>query len=190
MKVTDHELDVVVGNNMTSEQEAFINHWSQHYFGAVAVSRGLSKAPVHWRLILRSKQQQLSHVALTEMDIEIDGVSKTVGAIGGLFTPSSLQNNGYGNALMDEAEVFIFDRLKLPSAILFCLDELVPFYARRRWSLLTLPVTLQQKDGVTIWGASVMVLTPEGDSQQHLLIHVPSQNRKQQSEQDAPSNGG
>jgi len=75
-----------------------------------------------------------------------------IGAVGGLFTPSALQGRGYGNAVMDRAEAFIFDELKLSMGILFCLPVPVSFYSARRWSLVIPPVTLAQKSGLVTWG--------------------------------------
>ena len=166
-------LDVMRGNNVTPAQEQFINHWNQCYFGEVAVAKGLTKAPVHWRLILRKDQCLLSHVALTELGIEMDGQMKKAGAVGGLFTPHSLQGMGHGNSLMDRAEEFIFDRLKLSMGILFCLPELVSFYSRRHWSLVTPPVTLEQKGGLATWGAAVMILFADRTQSGQHSIHVP-----------------
>ena len=79
MNSTNYELDLIVGDDVTPIQEEFINHWSQFYFGGVAVSRGLAQAPVHWRLILRQGDKLLSQVGLTKLDIEIDGQLQTAG---------------------------------------------------------------------------------------------------------------
>ena len=166
-------LDVVPGNDVTPAQEQFINHWNQHYFGEVAVSRGLAKAPVHWRLILSEDQSLLSHVALTELEIEMDGQPMKTGAVGGLFTPGHLQGRGYGNAVMDRAEAFVFDRLGLSLGILFCLPELVSFYSKRHWSLVSPPVTLEQKSGRVTWGAAVMILSADRTQTGEHSVHVP-----------------
>jgi GNAT superfamily N-acetyltransferase len=166
-------LDVVREQDVTSDQEHFINHWNQHYFGQVSVARGLKQAPVHWRLIWRDEKTLLSHVALTELGIELDGQPMRAGAIGGLFTPPHLQGRGYANALMEEAETFLFEHLKLPMGILFCLPELVPFYAKRHWTAVTQPVTLEQTSGSVTWSASVMILLRDRTQIAQSVIHVP-----------------
>ncbi|MFA6547004.1 MAG: GNAT family N-acetyltransferase [Limisphaerales bacterium] len=168
-----HDLDIIQGNHVTPAQEQFINHWNQRYFGAVAVSKGITKAPVHWRLLLRENQSFTSHVALTEMMIELDDKPVKCGAIGGLFTPLELQGRGYANALMDHAEAFIFDQLRLTLGILFCLPELVPFYARRGWSLMETPATLEQATRAVTWGAAVMLLSADRTQHGQHRIHVP-----------------
>lgn len=172
-----YECDIISGNSVTLEQEQFVNHWYQRYFGQVAVAKGLNHAPVHWRLILRNGEALLSHIALTELTVEMNGELKRVGAVGGLFTPTHLQGLGYGTSIMDRAEEFIFERLKLSVAILFCLPELVTFYTKRRWSLVTSPVTLEQKTGPIIWGAAVMLLSVDRSQSGNHHIHVPISSR-------------
>lgn len=169
----NYHFDVIHEDDATLPQEQFINYWNQHYFGEVAVSKGLTKAPVHWRLILRDDQGMASHVALTEMNIEMNGQPTKCGAVGGLFTPLQLQGRGYGSALTSRAEAFIFDRLELSMGILFCLPELVPFYAKRGWSLVDQPVTLEQKNGVVTWGAAVMIVSADRAQKGHHSIHIP-----------------
>jgi len=173
MNNTACQIDIIRGNDVTAAQEQFINHWNQYYFGEVAVAKGLAKAPVHWRLLLREGECLLSHVAITEMTVELDGHRVACGAVGGLFTPPEIQGRRYATSLMDRAEAFIFGELKLTMGILFCLPELVPFYARRGWSLVENPVTLEQADGVATWGAAVMLLAADRSQHGSHRIHVP-----------------
>jgi len=51
-----HHIDIIQGNDLTPAQEQFINRWNQRYFGEVAVAKGLAKAPVHRRLLLREDE--------------------------------------------------------------------------------------------------------------------------------------
>ena len=169
------DIDIVQGNKVTPEQREFITYWTNTYFGDLVVCKDAKLAPVHWRLILRRDCDILSQVAITELSIEIDGTSMTAGSIGGLLTPTHLQGKGFASALMDRAEEFIFTDLNLPIGILFCLSELVPFYAKRGWTKVSRVVTLQQSQGVIEWGAEVMLF---GRGERHTgdhSIHVPNQ---------------
>jgi hypothetical protein len=74
---------------------------------------------------------------------------------------------------MDRAERYLFEDLSLSLGILFCLDELVPFYAKRGWSLVEHPVTLEQSKGVVTWGAAVMLLNIERTPAGNHSIHLP-----------------
>lgn len=172
----DSRVEIVGGAETTPAQNAFVDHWDRHYFGGLTVGKGLTKPPVHWRLFLREGGNLLAHVAITELVVELDGTAATLGAVGGLFTPAHLQGKGYGNTVMERAEQFIWKDLKRPAAILFCLPQLVPFYARRHWHRVAHPVTLQQNDGTVTWDAEVMLRWPDGSQHLTRSIHVPRSN--------------
>ncbi|MAS92607.1 MAG: hypothetical protein CMO55_05365 [Verrucomicrobiales bacterium] len=175
MAPSDDSLDIIRCDEVTPEQAAFINRWSEAYFGEIVISEDYAKAPVHWRLLLRDDDLMVSQVAITELQIEFDGKRLTVGALGGLFTAEKVQGRGYASSLMDQAEAFIFDTLKFPMGILFCLPSLVPFYSRRKWTEITRPVSLAHKNGDQIWGAAVMILFPDKAQTGDHAIHVPHQ---------------
>jgi hypothetical protein len=173
-------IDVATGNDLTSDQEKFVNVWSKEYFDHVAVSRDLKKASVHWRLFLTVDGELTGHVALTEFMVIIDGREQSCGAVGGLLTARTKMGKGYGNQLMDAAETFIFERLAFESAILFCLPDLVPFYGHRGWTTIQTPVTLEQSAGIITWPESVMTLRGQPVISADSIIHVPKQPQKNQ----------
>ena len=168
-------VDLVKGNDLSPTQEAFVNHWSEVYFGTLATSQDVDQAPVHWRLFLRNAQRFVSHVALTEFPIEVDGEQKTTAAVGGLLTAQDEMGKGYTNQLMDAAEEFFFNQLHLNLGILFCLPRLVPFYAKRGWENISFPVTLAQQKGIVTWSEAVMILPKPGTSWEGKSIHVSQQ---------------
>jgi len=84
---------------------------------------------------------------------------------------------GHATRLLDEAESFIFERLAFRFGILFCLPALVPFYARRGWMQLRIPVTLEQRHGIATWSEAAMILSRGNDVSPDPLVHVPIQPR-------------
>lgn len=174
MSSNTNYLEVMRSDEITPDQEAFIHQWNQHFFSEqVGISRRLKQAPVHWHIFWRNDQTLLSHVALTELEIELDDQPMTVGALGGLFTPPDLQDKGFATTLMDQAEVFLFDHLKLPLGLLFCLPEMVPFYTERHWTNVIRPVTLEQETGIVTWMGAVMMMNPDRVQNALSKIHVP-----------------
>ena len=174
----DSDIQIVKGNALRPEQKQVVIHWNNLFFGNVSVSGSKELAPVHWRLILSESGSILSQVAITELDVDINGERLTVGSIGGLFTPTELQGKGYANHLMDRAEGFISTDLGYKIGILFCLPKLVPFYQKRNWTPVCIPVTLQQKNCITTWGAEVMLFGISEDSIKS--VHVPRQSNIQE----------
>jgi len=99
-------VDLAKGNDLSASQKVFVNHWSEVYFGTLATSQDIDQAPVHWRLFLRDANGFVSHVALTEFRIEVDGREQKTAAVGGLLTAQDAMGKGYANQLMDVAEEF------------------------------------------------------------------------------------
>jgi hypothetical protein len=170
-------IEAVRGDSLSRSHAEFVQVWTEDYFGHVPATRDLEKASVDWCLFLTSGGKLVGHVALSKMSILLDDQIRVAGAIGGLFTARPEMRQGFANLIMDRAEEFIFRDLGVDLGILFCLPELVPFYARRRWALVGVPVTLEQTTGVVTWSEAVMVLPPNGESWSDKKIHVPSQCR-------------
>lgn len=168
-------VDLVTRNDLSPAQEAFVNRWSEVYFGTRATSQDENQAPVHWRMFLRDAKGFVSHVALTEFRIEVDGRERNTAAVGGLLTAQGSMGKGYANQLMDVAEEFFFNQLNLNLGILFCLPALIPFYAKRGWESILFPVTLAQTKGMVTWPEAVMILPKPGTSWEGKSIHVPQQ---------------
>src|SRR5262245_53508395 len=99
-------VDLAKGNDLSASQKVFVNHWSEVYFGTLATSQDIDQAPVHWRLFLRDANGFVSHVALTEFRIEVDGREQKTAAVGGLLTAQDAMGKGSANQLMDVAEEF------------------------------------------------------------------------------------
>jgi len=166
-------LEIVCEADVSDRQRGFVNQWSESYFGIIVAEHNLAEASVDWRVFLSEGDRLVSHVAVTAMAVEVDGTRKTVGAIGGLFTIRNAMRQGFATRVMDAAEALVFDELNLPTGILFCLSDLIPFYVRRAWSLVEFPVTLQQADEIAVWPESVMVLPAVGVEWKQSSIHVP-----------------
>jgi hypothetical protein len=171
------EIEIIRSDVLSLRHGHFVEEWSRTYFDPAAVSGDLQKATVHWRFFLNSSGELVSHVALTEYLILLDGRPEYVGAIGGLFTKRGEMGNGHATRLLDEVENFIFERLAFRFGILFCLPALVPFYARRGWMQLCIPVTLEQRHGLATWPEAAMILSRGNGVSPDALVHVPIQPR-------------
>ena len=154
-----------------------MKHWSQLYFGNVNLTEALEEAPVDYRVFASDGDTPVSHVAVTRLFTEIDGVPQTLGAVGGLFTVRDQMGRGYGNAVMDAAEDLVFNKMQLSQGILFCLLERVAFYERRGWHRVLVPVTLDQPSGeIATWPEEVMALPTTKSESPRGSIHISCKN--------------
>jgi hypothetical protein len=85
-----------------------------------------------------------------------------VGGVGGVVTAGELHGRGYAQQALSYAEAFMRDEMKVEFGLLFCLDRLKQFYARRGWQLLTEPVEVEQPAGRMVSPLHVMVMPFEG----------------------------
>lgn len=172
------QIEIISQGELSGDYARFAEKWSRIYFQPESsVGDEHQLAGVHWRLFLRSGDELVSHVGLTEYLIMLDGRPEYVGAVGGLFTQRNAMGKGHASRLMDEAEAFIFGRLAFRFGILFCLAALVPFYARRGWVQLRTSVTLEQQRGLATWPEATMIFSRENKPSPSALVHVPIQPR-------------
>jgi len=128
-------IDIVSESEVSQSDRTFVRQWSKIYFGEDVAEHGMVEARVDWRLFLRHNGQAVGHVALTDLVVEIDGQKQILGAVGGLFTIIGFEGRGFANKVMDAVELFAYETQGRALSILFCLEELVPFYRRRGWQL-------------------------------------------------------
>jgi GNAT superfamily N-acetyltransferase len=172
------QTEIINKEALSGERERFVEKWSRIYFQSGFTNRGEEQlATVHWRFFLSSGDELVSHVGLTEYLLVLDGRPEYVGAIGGLFTKDGAMGRGHASRLMDQAETFIFERLGFRFGILFCLPALVPFYARRGWVRLRIPVTLEQRQSIATWPEAAMIFSRGNQVSPDALVHVPIQPR-------------
>ena len=165
--------EIMSDSEVLPHQLEFVKHWSNVYFRPISACEQLREAPVHWRIFCSEKGQLAGHVAITELPVEVDGVATKLAAIGGLFVVREQMNCGFGTQLMAAAEELAFGKMKLTTAILFCLPQLVTFYKQRNWRTVDTAVTLQQPSGeIAEWSEKVMVLPAPRSEWQAGSIHV------------------
>jgi len=170
-------VEIIQGGDLQPRHEHFVDEWTRIYFDPTATSADLQKAGVHWRFFLNSEDELVSHAALTEYLVVLDGHPEYIGAVGGLLTKRCEMGKGHATCLMNEVEAFIFERLAFRLGILFCLPTLVPFYARRGWVQLRTAVTLEQRHGLVTWPEAAMIFSRGNEFSPDTIVHVPIQPR-------------
>ncbi len=101
-------------------------------------------APMRWRVLLFVGGELAAHVGIDEREVTVGGRPVRVGTVGGVSTVPAWQGRGLATLALDTALAFIRNELGAPFGFLTCRDHLVPFYARRGWRLLLVPVRFAQ----------------------------------------------
>lgn len=122
-------------------------------------SRFFTWARPQWSVLLWDGDELLSRVGLLVRDVSHNGIPKRIGGIGGVATHPASQGKGYASQAMREAAKRFHEALNVDYALLFCRDQLIPFYGRLGWKPFDGKIFVEQPQGkmeFTANGAMVM----------------------------------
>jgi len=106
----------------------------------------LTWLPKTWHVTLHANGEPVAHAGLVEVTVEAGGEALRVAGLGGVITRAD--RRGQGDATAALAHFGEETRARgIDFGMLFCRAELVPYYARRGWTELTVPVMVEQPDG-------------------------------------------
>ena len=145
---------------LTEEERQRLFGWGENIFGVE--DHKYSWRPKDLHIILDVDGLAVSHVGLIAHPVNVEGKLVRVGGVGGVVTAGALHGRGYAQEALRYAENYMCEELKVEFGLLFCLDRLMPFYARQGWQLLIDPVEFDQPSGKMVSHLDVMVL-PCGD---------------------------
>jgi hypothetical protein len=117
---------------------------------------------VRFRVLAYSDDELVSHLRVIERVSILDGKNVLAGGIGAVMTAPGQHGKGFATLALRESERLIFDEIRAEIGVLLCLPTLVPFYAKRRWQLITCPVEIDQPTGAEIWSECAMLLPEPG----------------------------
>ncbi len=141
---------------LTEEERRRLFGWGENIFGVEDGKYTWRPKDIH--IVLDVDGQAASHVGLVEHTIAVGEKPVRVAGVGGVATNDELHGRGYARKLMSYATDFMRDEMKVEFGLLFCLDQLKPFYEQQGWQLLTEPVEIVQPAGRILSPMNVMVL--------------------------------
>jgi len=130
--------------------------WGENIFGLEDLL--LRWRPKDWHFILDADGRAASHVGILKHTVSAGGQAVVVGGVGGVVTVPEAQGHGYAQRLMRHAAAYMCEELGVEFGFLFCRDQLVAFYERLGWRLVTGPVEVEQEAGPLVPPFNVMVL--------------------------------
>lgn len=119
-----------------------------------------------WRVLVRAGGDLAALTGIDAREVTVGGRPVSIGTVGGVSTAPAWQGHGLATLALATALAFIRDELKAPFGFLTCRDHLVPFYARRGWRLLLVPVRFDQPEvgPVTLARPYEAMVYPCGDA--------------------------
>ena len=148
--------EIRFAETLTDAEKAALFGWGQDIFG---VEDKLYRwRPKEYHFVTEEDGRPLSHVGLIKTVVKAGGRDVTVAGVGGVVTRPEAQGRRYVHAAMRRAAEFMCQELKVDSGMLFCLQRLMPFYARQGWRLLEEETEFEQPTGRVVSPYRVMVL--------------------------------
>jgi hypothetical protein len=141
---------------LTDAERQALFGWGEDIFGVE--DRLYTWRPKVYHFVTEEDGRPLSHVGVIKTTVKAGGRDVTVGGIGGVVTRPEAQGRRYVQAAMQRAVAFMCEELKVDAGMLFCLQRLMPFYARQGWQLLEDEIEFDQPSGPIVSPFRVMVL--------------------------------
>lgn len=123
-----------IADVLTDDERRALFGWSDNVFG---VEDGLySWRPKERHIIVESNGRAISHVGLLLDTVSVGEESVEVAGVGAVVSVPEVQGKGYSQQAMRRALSVMREEMEVEFGMLFCLERLVPFYARQGWRLV------------------------------------------------------
>lgn len=149
-------VEIRFADHLSDEERQTLFGWGENIFGVEDAN--YRWRPKNYHFITEENGRALSHVGVLKTLVKAGGQEITVGGIGGVVTVPEAQGKRYVHAAMGRAAAFLCEELGAEFGMLFCLQRLVPFYARQGWRLVEEEVEFEQPEGKVVSPFRVMVL--------------------------------
>lgn len=118
-----------------------------------------SWASAQWSVFVWNEDELVARVGLIVREVNDNGVTKTIGGIGGVMTHPDHQGKGLASVAMRKAASYFAEDLNVSYALLFCRPHSVEFYKRLNWKPFEGQVFVEQPSGKMEFSANgAMVL--------------------------------
>lgn len=97
-----------------------------------------------YRLLVRMGDSIVSHVAMIERTCLVNAQPIKVGGVGGVGTLPEWRGRGLASLAMQQTADFLKNQLKVEYGMLFCANEMVPYYQRLGWRMVDAPVSFEE----------------------------------------------
>jgi GNAT superfamily N-acetyltransferase len=149
-------LEIRQANTLTDEEQRRLFGWGENIFGVQAHA-------LHWRhkdlrFVMLEDGEMISHAGILKHSVSVEGVPVLVVGLGGVVTVPEAQRKGFARQLVKHAMSYAETEWKVAAGLLFCREEMVPYYEKLGWQTVESPVLIEQPGGTTTSPLHVMVL--------------------------------
>lgn len=140
---------------------------------AARLGRAIAWASAIWSVLVWSDGALVSRVGMITRLAASNGLDLMVGGVGGIMTHPEQRGLGLATRATKEAVSYLISEHGVLFSLLFCRDELVPFYQRGGWQLFEGKVVVDQPQGPIEFRVNhAMVIAGVGDVPQSGVIDL------------------
>lgn len=153
-------VEIRVSERMTDDEHRTLFEWGEKIFGPLD---GLYEwRPKDLHLYVEEEGRVVAHVGLLEESVRAGRERVKVCGVGAVVTVPEAQGRGHARLAMRRAEQIMRDETAADFGMLYCRDELAPFYAALGWRLIEDESEFGQPSGSLVSPFRVMVLPLRG----------------------------
>lgn len=149
-------MEIRVANSLTEEEWQRLFGWGEDIFQSEHLNLRWRGKDFH--ILVDVDGRAVAHVGMLQHTVSVGSRPVQVCGIGGVVTTPEAQGRGCASRAMRYAEDFMRGGWAVDFGLLFCRDQLVPFYERLGWQLVEEPVKIEQPSGTITSPLFVMVL--------------------------------
>jgi len=133
------------------------------------ILKGIEWSSSDWMGLAMLGDQLVAQLGILKREILVGDQSITVAGVGGVATHPDWQKRGFASQLLQAAQIFMCDALKVPFGLLVCGEETEHFYANCGWKRVAQALHYHQNGQLRMLPSIVMILPlsdqvwPEGE---------------------------
>jgi len=152
-------------DRIPAEQRGIFARWAAQMFTGNPLARQLAWTDQFaYQVVVYLGSVPVSYLRIVDRAGLVDGQPLRMGGVADVMTPHEHRRKGYAGLAVEESQRVIFDLIKARLGLLFCAEELLPFYVRYGWQAVDCPVTMEQSDGRQLWPQRTMILPRPGET--------------------------
>jgi aminoglycoside 2'-N-acetyltransferase I len=171
------KVEFVATEKLSNTQKTALNQLGAAVYPPEVIAtlpgRFFSWASPQWSILLWDHDELVTRVGLSRREVLNDGLTKSIGGIGGVMTHPAKQGQGLASQAMREASKYLDADLDVSYALLFCRPHLVEFYKRLMWKSFEGKVFVEQPQGEVEFSANgAMVLDVREQAPLHGVLNL------------------
>ena len=120
--------------------------------------------PKDWHFLCYENGKLVSAAGVLQQNIFVGTHSVSVAGVGGVVTLPEARERGHATALMRQVADYIKNEMSVEFGMLFCHEELIPFFVRLGWQRIGEKAFVDQPSGGIDCPLPVMILSCHGET--------------------------